>query len=160
MRGRIAWNIGSRDLEGQNYRLPVFPYDAEVGDVLVFRTFYSSVHLRNILFKHLNIADFLVFSLNQYLTLKLSRGMHKLAPHPIRAVHLLMVLLAQLGLISRRHMFLLLELLIPMGKGTIIPKSALSHPLPILAHLALYSQNLPQSCICPCKTPRSRSPLS
>ena len=59
--------------------------------------------------------------------------MNELAALPVRAVAMFMELLAQLRLITTGHVLLLLQLLLPVGKGTLLPIGALLFAQPTLA---------------------------
>ena len=61
--------------------------------------------------------------------------MHELAPQAVGAVHGIMVLLAEFGLVLAGNVSLLLEFIISVCKGATIPKFAFPFSLPILAHL-------------------------
>jgi hypothetical protein len=63
--------------------------------------------------------------------------MHELATGAVRTIHLLMVLLAKLGLVSGRDVLLLLELIVTMGKGATVCESASACLFPVLAHLII-----------------------
>jgi len=97
---------------------------------LVFGTLKPLVHLVDVLLKSLHIADILHFSSH----VNLSDGMNKLAPGSIGAVHLFVVLLAELGFVLGGHMLLLLELCLPVGEGAGGSKLAFSKLFPVLAH--------------------------
>jgi hypothetical protein len=85
--------------------------------------------------------------IGSFCLLLLAFVVHKLAPGSIRAVELLVVLLAEARLVLGGHVQLLLELRLPMGEGAAVPEAAIVRQLPISAHLStkmIHSLPLPQ----------------
>ena len=66
-------------------------------------------------------------ALGHGLSIECPRRVSELAPESVGAVEVLMVLLAELGLVSRRNVLLLLKLVVTVGKGTLISEFTMTH---------------------------------
>lgn len=109
----------------------------ELSNVRVGCGLNSHHHLRSIFLKDLRVAHILLSLRSSLLISKISDRVHKLASQPIRTIHMGVVLLAESGLILRRHVLLLLELALAVCEGTIVAELALLVELPVSAHLGL-----------------------
>lgn len=74
-------------------------------------------------------------ALATFLALNFPRGVGKLTPLAIRTVEVFMVLLAELGLVPGRHVFLLLQLEVPMGEGARVCELTGAVQFPVATHL-------------------------
>ena len=118
--------------------LPFFADSVEFDDIRILRILKSSVHLVQIFFQHQLIRHILGSS-------SLQKGpgwVHELAPQAVGAVHGIMVLLAEFGLVLAGNVSLLLEFIISVRKSASLSEFALSCLFPILAHLQLWLKGL------------------
>ena len=71
---------------------------------------------------------------------EISLRVHELASASVWAVHLLLELLARTGLVVRGNLWLFLQLMVSMSKGTLVLELTFSCQLPVSAKLGLIFQ--------------------